>query len=85
MGSFNAGDKILIQNAGGGVGLAAIQIAKHLKADKIYGTASASKHALLLESGLDAAIDYRTKKGELELKTGVFEETYFSLNQRAWI
>lgn len=59
MGSLHAGEAVLIHNAGGGVGLAALDIAKHVGA-KTYGTASPSKHAFLKERGLDFAIDYRT-------------------------
>ncbi|NUO83816.1 zinc-binding dehydrogenase, partial [candidate division KSB1 bacterium] len=60
MGSLRAGESVLIHNAGGGVGLAALDIAKHLGAIT-YGTASASKHAFLRERGLDFVIDYRTQ------------------------
>lgn len=57
MGSLKAGETILIHNAGGGVGLAALDIAKHIGATTI-GTASTRKHAALKERGLDHAIDY---------------------------
>ncbi|MPW20040.1 zinc-binding dehydrogenase [Paraburkholderia sp. CNPSo 3157] len=57
MGAVTAGDSVLIHNAGGGVGLAAIDIARHLGAT-IYGTASPGKHAFLRERGLNRAIDY---------------------------
>ncbi len=58
MGGLKKDEAILIHNAGGGVGLAALDIAKHIGA-KTYGTASASKHSFLKERGLDHAIDYR--------------------------
>ena len=58
MGSLHAGESVLIHNAGGGVGLAAIDIAKKIGA-VTYGTASPGKHAFLAERGLDHAIDYR--------------------------
>jgi len=60
MGSLRRGESILIHNAGGGVGIAALDIAKHIGA-VTYGTASARKHAFLRERGLDHAIDYRTQ------------------------
>ena len=63
MGSLHKDETILIHNAGGGVGLAALQIAKHLGA-RTLGTASASKHPFLKEKGLDHAVDYR--KGDWE-------------------
>jgi NADPH:quinone reductase-like Zn-dependent oxidoreductase len=58
MGSLHQGESVLIHNAGGGVGLAAIDIAKKIGA-VTYGTASPSKHKFLDERGLDHAIDYR--------------------------
>lgn len=58
MGSLHAGESVLIHNAGGGVGLAALEIAKKIGA-VTYGTASPGKHKFLAERGLDHAIDYR--------------------------
>lgn len=58
LGNLHPGERILIQNAGGGVGTAAIQIARHRGAE-ILGTASASKHDFIRELGVDHAIDYR--------------------------
>ncbi|MBV9489142.1 MAG: zinc-binding dehydrogenase [Verrucomicrobia bacterium] len=66
MGALKAGETVLIHNAGGGVGLAAIDIARHVGAT-IYGTASGGKHAFLKERGLHEAIDYRTKDWAVEL------------------
>ena len=60
MGSLHAGESVLIHNAGGGVGLAALDIAKKIGATT-YGTASPSKHKFLAERGLDHAIDYRSQ------------------------
>jgi NADPH:quinone reductase-like Zn-dependent oxidoreductase len=59
MGSLRKGETILIHNAGGGVGLAALQIARHVGAITI-GTSSASKHEFLKAQGLDHPIDYRS-------------------------
>jgi NADPH:quinone reductase-like Zn-dependent oxidoreductase len=58
MGSLQPGEAVLIHNAGGGVGLAALDIAKRLSATT-YGTASPSKHEFLRARGLDHPIDYR--------------------------
>jgi NADPH:quinone reductase-like Zn-dependent oxidoreductase len=60
MGSLQPGESVLIHNAGGGVGLAALDIAKRLSA-VIYGTASPSKHEFLRGRGLDHPIDYRNQ------------------------
>jgi NADPH:quinone reductase-like Zn-dependent oxidoreductase len=57
VGSLSADETVLIHNAGGGVGLAAIDIGRHVGA-RMIGTASAGKHAFLAERGLDHAIDY---------------------------
>ena len=58
MGGLKKDEAVLIHNAGGGVGLAALDIVKYIGA-MTYGTASASKHSFLKERGLDHAIDYR--------------------------
>lgn len=58
MGALKKGESVLIHNAGGGVGLAALDIALHLGARTI-GTASAGKHSFLKERGLKDPIDYR--------------------------
>ncbi len=60
MGGLKKEESVLIHNAGGGVGLAQLDIAKHIGA-KTYGTASERKHEFLKERGLDFAIDYRNK------------------------
>jgi len=60
MGSLHAGESVLIHNAGGGVGLAAIDVAKKLGAIT-YGTASPGKHEFLRARGLDHPIDYRNQ------------------------
>jgi len=60
MGGLRKGESVLIHNAGGGVGLAALDIAKNIGATT-YGTASPGKHEFLRERGLDHAIDYRNQ------------------------
>lgn len=66
LGSVRPGDTVLIHSAGGGVGLAALRLAKNLGAVTI-GTASTKKHARLAAMGLDHAIDYRTQDFEREV------------------
>jgi NADPH:quinone reductase-like Zn-dependent oxidoreductase len=63
MGGLKAGETVLIHSAGGGVGIAATQIAKHIGA-KVIGTASAGKHKELSAIGVDHLIDYRTEDFE---------------------
>jgi NADPH:quinone reductase-like Zn-dependent oxidoreductase len=60
MGGLREGDRVLIHSAAGGVGIAAIQIAKSVGAE-IFGTASASKHEAIRAQGVDHAIDYHTQ------------------------
>jgi NADPH:quinone reductase-like Zn-dependent oxidoreductase len=60
-GVLEAGERVLVHSAGGGVGIAATQIAKKVGAE-VYGTASPSKHQRILELGVDRALDY-TKPG----------------------
>jgi NADPH:quinone reductase-like Zn-dependent oxidoreductase len=60
MGGLKKGEAILIHNAGGGVGLAALDIALHLEATTL-GTASGKKHSFLRERGLHHPIDYRNQ------------------------
>jgi len=57
-GSLRAGERILIHAAAGGVGIAAIQLAKPAGVE-IHGTASPGKHKALTEMGVDRTIDYR--------------------------
>jgi len=68
MGGLQKDEAVLIHNAGGGVGLAALDIAKHIGA-KTYGTASAGKHEFLKQRGLDHAIDYRQQDWLAVLKS----------------
>jgi synaptic vesicle membrane protein VAT-1 len=63
MGALKAGETVLVHSAGGGVGIAATQIAKHIGA-KVIGTASAGKHKELSALGVDHLIDYRTEDFE---------------------
>jgi len=60
-GAVEAGQRVLVHSAGGGVGIAATQIAKRAGAE-VYGTASPGKHERITEIGVDHALDY-TKPG----------------------
>jgi synaptic vesicle membrane protein VAT-1 len=67
MGGLRRGDRVLIQAAGGGVGISAMQVARSRGAE-IFGTASASKHDAIREQGVDHAIDYRSQDFEQEVR-----------------
>ena len=56
-GNLQPQERVLIHSAGGGVGIAATQIAKRAGAE-VYGTASPGKHARITELGVDHALDY---------------------------
>jgi NADPH:quinone reductase-like Zn-dependent oxidoreductase len=58
-GNLQPGERVLVHSAGGGVGIAATQIAKHSGAE-VYGTASPGKHPRCLELGVDHMLDYTT-------------------------
>jgi NADPH:quinone reductase-like Zn-dependent oxidoreductase len=60
-GNLQPGERVLIHSGGGGVGIAATQIAKRFAAE-VYGTASPGKHERIRELGVDHALDY-TKPG----------------------
>ena len=51
-------ETVLIHNAGGGVGVAATQLAR-LRRAQVIGTASAAKHDALRAFGVEHTIDYR--------------------------
>ena len=66
LGNLQDGDTFLIHGAGGGVGTAAIQLAK-TKNIKIIGTSSSWKHDRLTKMGVDKCIDYNTANTEKEI------------------
>jgi NADPH:quinone reductase-like Zn-dependent oxidoreductase len=66
-GSLREGERLLVQAAAGGVGIAATQIGKKRGAE-IFGTASASKHDAVRGFGVDHAIDYRANDFAKEVR-----------------
>jgi synaptic vesicle membrane protein VAT-1 len=72
MGTPRPGSTILVHGAAGGVGLAAVHLAK-LHGYRVLGTASAAKHAFLREHGCDWVADYRDwpEKVRSEVGAGV--------------
>jgi len=57
MGNLQRGDRILIHGAGGGVGIAAVQLAR-ARGLVIFGTAGPAKQEYLRKMGVDHAIDH---------------------------
>ncbi|HEX4837773.1 MAG TPA: zinc-binding dehydrogenase, partial [Solirubrobacteraceae bacterium] len=66
-GGLQPGERVLIHSVGGGVGIAATQIAKRYGAGEIYGTASPAKHERIRELGVEHVLDY----GEATVKGGL--------------
>ena len=58
MAALAPNETVLVHNAGGGVGLAATQLAR-LRRATVIGTASAFKHDALRSFGVEHTIDYR--------------------------
>jgi len=67
MSNLAAGETVLIHGAGGGVGIAATQLAR-LRGATVIGTASAAKHDAIRRHGVQHAIDYRTADVVAEVK-----------------
>jgi NADPH:quinone reductase-like Zn-dependent oxidoreductase len=67
MAALRSGETVLVHNAGGGLGVAATQLAR-LRRATVIGTASAGKHDALRSFGVEHAIDYRTRDVEAEVR-----------------
>ena len=67
MAALSAGETVLVHNAGGGLGIAATQLAR-LRRATVIGTASAAKHDALRRFGVEHAIDYRHGDVEAEVR-----------------
>ncbi|MEU5980614.1 SDR family NAD(P)-dependent oxidoreductase [Streptomyces sp. NPDC047315] len=68
LGRLRPGESVLVHAATGGVGTAAVQIARHVGAE-VFATASPGKHGVLAEMGIDAA--HRASSRDL-----AFEEAF---------
>jgi len=66
-GSLQPRERVLVHSAGGGVGVAATQLAK-LHDAEVFGTASPAKHDALREFGVDHPIDYRSRDFSAEVR-----------------
>src|SRR5438270_601491 len=64
--NLQSGERVLIQAAAGGVGIAATQIARHAGAE-VWGTASPSKHEAIRGFGVQHALDYTRAGWEREV------------------
>ncbi|UOX89592.1 SDR family NAD(P)-dependent oxidoreductase [Amycolatopsis sp. FBCC-B4732] len=89
LGGLEAGQSVLVHAAAGGVGMAAVQLARW-KGAEVFATASEGKHAALRELGLDDAhlassrtLDFREKFGRVDVVlnslTGAFTDASLEL------
>ncbi|MFF1374651.1 SDR family NAD(P)-dependent oxidoreductase [Streptomyces sp. NPDC058308] len=69
---LKAGERVLIHAGTGGVGMAAVQVARHLGAE-VFATASPAKHSVLEEMGVDAA--HRASSRDLDFEDVIREAT----------
>jgi len=61
-GALQKGETVLVHSAAGGVGLAAVQLARALGAGKIIGTAGSDhKLDIIRQNGADVALNYQTE------------------------
>lgn len=65
-GNVRAGERVLIHSAGGGVGIAATQLAKRAGAE-VWGTASPAKHDAIRGFGVDHPVDYNQRGWEKQV------------------
>jgi NADPH:quinone reductase-like Zn-dependent oxidoreductase len=68
VGHLSAGQSVLVHMAAGGVGIAALQLARTVPGVTVFGTASASKHDAIRAEGCDHPIDYRTRDYASEVR-----------------
>jgi NADPH:quinone reductase-like Zn-dependent oxidoreductase len=68
VGHLSPGQVVLVHMAAGGVGIAALQLARTVPGVTVIGTASAAKHEVLREEGCHHAVDYRTADYAAEVR-----------------
>jgi NADPH:quinone reductase-like Zn-dependent oxidoreductase len=68
VGHLSPGQVVLVHMAAGGVGIAALQLARTVPGVTVLGTASAAKHEVLREEGCHHPIDYRTADYAAEVR-----------------
>jgi NADPH:quinone reductase-like Zn-dependent oxidoreductase len=81
MGGLQAGQRVLVHAAAGGVGVFAVQIAKALGAH-VAATASARNHDFLRELGADEVIDYA--KDKIEDRLSGYDIVLDGVGQSVW-
>lgn len=74
-GRYADGETVLVLGATGGVGLAAVQLAKALGATVLAGVASASKAGMVRDAGADAIVDLARDDIHDSLREQVYDAT----------
>ncbi len=74
-GRYADGETVLVLGASGGVGLAAVQLAKALGAKVLAGVATAAKADMVREAGADAIVDLARRDIHDSLREQVYAET----------
>ncbi|MFC6938047.1 acyltransferase domain-containing protein [Actinomadura yumaensis] len=72
LGALRRGDSVLVHAATGGVGMAAVQVARHVGAE-VYATAGPAKHGVLDGMGIDEA--HRASSRDLDFEDAVRRAT----------
>lgn len=67
-GQLQPGEAVLVLGAAGGVGMAAVQLARHMGAFVIGAASTAEKREAVLRAGADAVFDYRQEGWRDELR-----------------
>lgn len=67
--SIEAGERVVVLGAGGGIGLAAVDVARSLGAGVVAVASTPEKRAAALAAGADVAIDYRDLKDGIRAAT----------------
>ncbi len=68
--TIESGEKVVVLGAGGGIGLAAVDIARSKGAEVVAVASTDEKRALALASGANIAIGYENLKDEIRKVTG---------------
>ncbi|WP_394362695.1 alcohol dehydrogenase catalytic domain-containing protein [Amycolatopsis sp. SB7-3] len=82
LGRLAAGETVLVQAAAGGVGQAAVRLAKHYGAT-VVGTASPGKHDVVRSLGADRVLDYGADPGAADLVLESVGGTAFAVSLAA--
>lgn len=81
-GRLKAGDTVLVTGASGGVGLAAVQLAKAYGATVLAGLTTPGKSAAILDAGADHVIDLSGDPTSKAFKDGIRDQVHALTDRR---